>query len=143
MQIRKRLDEVMYDTDFTGRFPAAFRAAAYAGAGAVGTGCHYLIVVVLVSGLRQPVLMATSVGATFGALVNYILNHQLVFRSKRPHGSALPRYILVAAFGIVLNTAVVAVLLPVFGHYLPAQLLATAAVLVTGFLLNYQWTFYS
>ena len=121
------------------RTPQFFR---YAGAGAVGTAVHYSTLIALVqTGIATP-LVGSTLGATGGALVNYALNHRYTFGSRRAHAQALPRFAVVAAAGIVVNAAVLAALLAVFSaHYLLAQVVATLAVLVFGFLANRQWTF--
>lgn len=121
-----------------------WRAAAYTGAGAAGTACHYLLLVTWVSGFGLPAVPSSGGAALAGALVNYLLNYHVVFRSPRPHRETLPRFVLVAATGILLNIAVIAGLLRLFDlHYLLAQLAATGCVLGTGFLLNQSWTFKS
>jgi putative flippase GtrA len=114
----------------------------YAGAGAVGTAVHYSTLIALVqTGIATP-LVGSTLGATVGALVNYALNHRYTFASRRAHAHALPRFAVVAAAGIVVNAVVLAALIAVFSaHYLIAQVVATLAVLVFGFLANRQWTF--
>ena len=126
-------------TEGKGRTPQFFR---YAGAGAVGTAVHYSTLIALVqTGVATPVVGST-LGAAGGALVNYALNHRYTFGSRRAHAQALPRFAVVAAAGLVVNAAVLAALLAVFSaHYLLAQVVATLAVLVFGFLANRQWTF--
>jgi putative flippase GtrA len=86
--------------------------------------------------------MASTLGAVGGALVNYGLNHRFTFASGRSHATALPRFAAIAAVGIAVNGAVMALLLGPFGaHYVVAQVVATGAVLVVGFLANRTWTF--
>jgi putative flippase GtrA len=114
----------------------------YAGAGAVGTAVQYALLVVLVHAADVGAVAASTLGAIAGALVNYGINHQFTFASDRAHGHALPRFALVAVAGIALNAIVLAVMLAfVTPHYLVAQVVATGAVLVAGFILNRAWTF--
>jgi putative flippase GtrA len=114
----------------------------YAGAGALGTGLHYAVLIALVQLARVDPVAASSAGAVCGALVNYALNHRFTFASDRSHARALPRFALVAAAGVALNALVMAAVLALAGsHYLVAQVIATAAVLVAGFLTNRAWTF--
>lgn len=114
----------------------------YAIVGATGTAVHYLILIVLVHAASMNAVVATTLGAIAGALVNYWMNHRFTFGSDRPHARALPRFVLVAIGGIVLNAAVVAAMLAfVAPHYLVAQIVATAVVLLAGFLANRAWTF--
>ena len=114
----------------------------YAGAGAIGTGLHYAVLIALVQLARAGPVLASTAGAVCGALVNYALNHRFTFASDKSHGRALPRFALVAAAGVALNALVMATVLAVAGpHYLVAQVIATAAVLAAGFLANRAWTF--
>jgi putative flippase GtrA len=114
----------------------------YAGAGAAGTALHYAILVALVQLAGIGAVVALTVGAIGGALVNYRLNHQFTFASDKAHAHALPRFAVVAIAGIALNAVALAALLAfVTSHYLVAQVAATGIVLVAGFLANRAWTF--
>jgi putative flippase GtrA len=54
----------------------------------------------------------------------------------------LPRYLLVAAGGALANGTIVWLGTELLHwHYLAAQVLATALILVAGFALNRTWTF--
>jgi putative flippase GtrA len=114
----------------------------YALVGAAGTLAQYVILVVLVEAGWAGVVAASTLGAIAGALVNYALNRRYTFASDSPHVRSLPRFMLVAAAGIVVNAAVLALLerytaLP----YLVSQVIATAFVLVAGFVANRTWSF--
>ena len=118
----------------------------YAGAGASGTLVHYATLLLLTGLPSHPlsvawVVFATTVGAVLGAGANYALNRRLVFVSSRPHFQTMPRFAAVACCGLLVNAAVVAALTATRSPLLVAQLSATAAVLVLGFLLNRRWTF--
>jgi putative flippase GtrA len=114
----------------------------YAGAGAIGTAAHYAVLLALVQGMQAGVVAASTTGAIAGAGINYALNHRFTFASRESHRRALPRFAAVAAAGIVLNALVLAGLLALAGpHYLIAQVIATLAVLVAGYLANRAWTF--
>lgn len=124
------------------------RFRAYAGAGAVGTAVHYSVLLVLTelasaSGTASPAsaVYASSAGAVLGAATNYLLNHRFVFASVHRHRRAAPRFLAVAVLGVLVNAAVVGVLTSVRVPVLPAQLVATAAVLAGGYLCNRHWTF--
>jgi putative flippase GtrA len=114
----------------------------YAGAGAIGTACHYAALIALVQLAHFGAVAASTAGAIVGAIVNYALNHRFTFASGRAHAVALPRFALVAVGGIALNALVLAAVLSLAGpHYLVAQVVATGAVLTAGFLANRAWTF--
>ena len=114
----------------------------YAGAGAIGTGAQYAVLIALVQLAHVGAVAASTAGAIVGALVNYGLNYRFTFASRKAHAHTVPRFAIVAVGGIVLNAVVVAAVLATFGpHYLVAQVLATAAVLAAGYLANRVWTF--
>ena len=114
----------------------------YGGAGAIGTAAHFATLAALVQLAGAGPLGASTVGAIIGALTNYTLNYRFTFASRRAHHIALPRFTAIAFLGIILNALVLSAILAfVRPHYLVAQLFATAAVLVAGFLANRKWTF--
>jgi putative flippase GtrA len=114
----------------------------YATAGVAGTAVQYLVLIVLVQAAAIGAVVASTLGAVAGALVNYHLNHRYTFNSDKPHARALPRFATVALAGVAVNAAVLALMLAfVTPHYLLAQLAATAAVLLAGFAVNRAWTF--
>ena len=119
--------------------PRFFR---YAGAGAMGTLVHYAVLVALVQLVAIGPVPASTAGAVAGAFLNYGLNHRFTFASRGAHRHALPRFVVVAVAGVGANAIVLAAALALPGtHYLIAQLIATAAVLVGGYLANRVWTF--
>lgn len=114
----------------------------YAGAGAVGTAIHYALLIGLVQLAGLGAVVASSIGAVAGALVNYRLNHRFTFRSDKAHGHALPRFAFVAVASIALNAMVLAGLLAyVTPNYLVAQVIATLVVMIAGYTANRAWTF--
>jgi putative flippase GtrA len=114
----------------------------YSGAGVVGTALQYAVLILLVEFVGLGAVAASNVGAILGAVVNYRLNHRYTFASQKAHGHALPRFALISAAGLVLNTIALSGLLAFVGpHYLVAQVAVTAVVLVAGFLANRVWTF--
>lgn len=114
----------------------------YGGAGAIGTAAHFAVLAALVQLAGAGPVGASTVGAIVGAIINYALNYRFTFGSRRAHHVALPRFCAIAAAGVVLNAAVLSAALAfVRPHYLVAQVAATVAVLVAGFLANRKWTF--
>jgi len=110
--------------------------------GLLATCVHYATLLILVELAGVSAVLSAGLGATFGALAAYAGNHRFTFYSRAPHGQALPRFVAVAAFGAIASGSIVwagTELLRI--HYLIAQLVATALILWTGFLLNRRWTF--
>lgn len=128
--------------DRTSLNPVFGRFFRFAGVGVFGTVAHYLVLVVAVELFALRPLVASSIGFTVGALVNYMLNYRFTFRSKRRHREALPRFYLVAVAGFVINGLVMLILAERLAlQYLLAQVLATGIVLIWGFTANSLWTF--
>ncbi len=110
--------------------------------GAIGTVCHYVVLILLVEGASVDPLVSTLLGFVAGAVVNYWLNYHVTFRSRQSHALAFPRFATTAAVGALLNLGLMVLLIHRLGiHYLPAQLCATATVLVSNFLLSKFWAF--
>ena len=113
---------------------------AYAGAGVIGTACHYTIMVVLLQAGIFHVVQASTVGAVAGGVINYLLAHRQVFRSTVEHRIAALRFTIVAILGIGLNAAVLGISAPALGAF-SGQITASVAVLLCGFTLNRSWSF--
>jgi len=114
----------------------------FAAVGSVGLAAHYLMLTGLVELLAVDPVAASVAGFVVGALVNYGLNRRLVFRSDRAHRAAGPRFMAVAASGLVINAALMALLVDGLGvYYLAAQVLVTGGLTVWHFALNKYWTF--
>ena len=118
------------------------RFLGYTLVGAIGTVVHYVVLITGVDELGLAPVVASSLGAVAGTVTNYFLNYRVTFRSRKAHGDAMLKFVLVAAAGIGINGLVVDASLRIDGvHYLSAQVIATAVVLVLGYLANRHWTF--
>lgn len=114
----------------------------FAAVGAIGTLSHYCVLIVLVQLLGVNPVVASGTGFAVGALVNYLLNYRVTFRSARPHQEAAPRFFAIAAVGMLANTVIMALGTKVFAiQYLLAQIIATGMVLGLNFVANRLWTF--
>lgn len=114
----------------------------FTGVGAIGTGTHYLILVILVQALSINPVLASSAGALSGALVNYLLNYRYTFHSRKRHREAMTKFFTVAAVGFVLNGLLMTLGDQVLHlHYLLSQIIATVVVLMWNFAGNHFWTF--
>jgi putative flippase GtrA len=120
----------------------AARFVTYAAIGAIGTVAQYAVLIGVVDlGVARPVAGSVA-GAVVGAIVNYLLNRRITFKSSARHVSALPKFAATAGAGILVNALVMACLTgPAGMHYLVAQLIATAVVLILTFSVNSAWTF--
>lgn len=114
----------------------------YVAVGGGATATHYAFLLFAVESRWLAPPTAAAAGALIGALIAYLGNHRYTFASARAHRTAAPRFFLIAAFGALLNGAIVWLGCTRLGwHYLLAQLPATALVLLLTYLLNRRWTF--
>ncbi len=113
----------------------------FAAAGALGTACHYLVLLALSAGAGIAPGPAAACGALVGAVVNYWLNRNLIFRSERRHAEALPRFAAMALFGALLNGLIVGALARLGLHFMAAQVCATLLVLVLNYVISKKWIF--
>lgn len=124
------------------KIPMAVQFASFASAGALGTSVHYLVLLGLVSIFLAHPVTASILGSLAGAIVNYLLSHHWVFRSKRNYSETLSKFVAVGGLGLALNAAIMYVLVTMASiHYLLAQFAATGIVLFWNFLGNRFWTF--
>jgi putative flippase GtrA len=110
--------------------------------GSIGTIFHYSILLLFVEYFNLSALIGSIVGSICGAMVNFVLSHQVVFRSKLRLTKTAPRFFFVVSVGLTLNAALMYVFVQrLLIGYLMAQLAATAAVLLFNYGLNSIWTF--
>lgn len=114
----------------------------YTLAGATGTLAHYIALILLVEIFQINPVIATFSGATLGALINYLLNYYLVFRSEKRHKAAIIKFFSIALLGILLSTGIVHITVSYKQEwYLGGQITATVLYLVLGFWINKRYTF--
>ena len=124
------------------RGPLVRQFLAFASAGAIGTAAHYSLLLLLVTGWQVDAVMASALGFLLGLLVNYLLSHHWVFRSARSHVETAIKFLVIAVVGLGLNTGLMYLAITEAGmHYLLAQVIATAVVLLWNFAGNRFWTF--
>jgi putative flippase GtrA len=116
----------------------------FATVGGLCTGIQYLILVYLVSMHNWHATAASTLGFVASALVNYLLNYKITFRSKSPHVSALPRFLAISVIGLVLNGIVLqAGIAYTSVPYLWCQVTATVVVLFWNFVGSLKWSYAS
>jgi putative flippase GtrA len=114
----------------------------YIAVGAAATAVHYALLVTLVELAGSASSPAAAFGAVCGALVAYAGNRRFTFSGGAPRSRSLPRFLAVAAFGAAANGVIVWSGTAIAGmHYLAAQVVATAFVVWSGFMLNRRWSF--
>jgi putative flippase GtrA len=126
----------------SGRLVIAHKFLKFLMVGGLCTALQYLILIALVEGLGIFATLASTVGYVVSSAVNYYLNYSFTFRSDAEHGRSLPRFLLIAGCGLVLNGAVTYLGTAILGlHYILAQVAATIVALLWNFLANLRWTF--
>lgn len=113
----------------------------YAAVGGVATGCHYVVLVGLVEGAGLNATTATFIGACVGACVAFLGQRAITFAGRPRSPNALPRFLVVAGMGAVLNSAIVWAGSAAGLHYLIAQPIATLLVVYLTYHLNRTWSF--
>lgn len=114
----------------------------YALIGLLATAVHYLVLVMLVEAAGIDAGSAAGIGAACGTLVAYAGNRRYTFASDAPHARALPRFLAVAASGVVTSVALVRAGTAWLGlPYLLPQAAATALVFAAGYAVNRRWSF--
>ena len=118
------------------------RMLSFAAIGGIATASPYAILILLVEALSVTALVASSTGFVCSAALNYWLNYHLTFKSSQRHSDSAPKFMLIAAIGLGINSGIVAFGTEVAAvNYLVVQVVATAFVLVWNFLANSAWTF--
>ena len=122
--------------------PLARQFATFSGVGLVAAVGHFGVLIALVEGTGMDAVRAALAGFVAGAIVSYVLNRRLTYRSDRPHREATWRFAVVATVGFLLTWALMAAFTRGLGApYLPAQLVTTGIVLFWTFIANKLWTF--
>jgi putative flippase GtrA len=103
--------------------------------GGIATAVHLLTLWGLIN-LQVEAVLASSIGAFLGAIVNYFLQYFFTFKTKRKHKQALLAYIPMVLVSWLLNLAL---FYSLYGGLLPdplmAQVVTTGVVMVVNFLL--------
>ena len=119
----------------------------FAGVGAIATGIQYLILILLAELAGVPPVYASAIGYAISAVINYLMKYHFVFASDEKHHVAGPKYALISAVGLTLNTGLMQSGLLLLGekdfasYYLAVQVVATGLVLLWNFFANVIWTF--
>jgi len=109
--------------------------------GATATSLQYLVMAaLLLSELSSP-LYASATGFTVSAAYNYWANARFTFGGNFNHVRSLPRFLITALSGLLLNQVVLAIGLQMGLALIVGQLLATACVFTWNYIVNAVWSF--
>lgn len=110
--------------------------------GLAATLSTYLILIISVEFWKVNVILASVAGYIVGIIVNYVLNYGFTFQSKQHHRIIVPKFLVVMIIGLILNICIMFVSINWIGvHYVLAQLIAVAVVLMWSFSANRLWVF--
>lgn len=111
--------------------------------GCAAAATHWLVVVLTVSGLNMPPLLANIAGWLVAFVVSFAGHYTLTFRhQKAPLGQALRRFFLVSAAGFGINEAAYALLLKTTSlRYDILLALILVGIAVMTFFLGRLWAF--
>jgi putative flippase GtrA len=113
----------------------------YAGVGGLATAAHWALLAVLVEGVGLAPWLSSGCGAVLGAQLAFFGNRRYTFGHGGPLWPAWWRFMATASLGAGFGMAVVALGVALGAHYLLAQAVATALVLLLTFAVNRVWAF--
>lgn len=109
--------------------------------GGFATALQYAIILFAVYVLGWSVVAGSTLGFILSAIVNYLLNVRLTFRSTQSHKNTAPRFVVVALSGLVLNYGILSLLLSFGAQAAVAQILTTIGVMIWNYVVSGIWTF--
>lgn len=114
----------------------------FTGTGAIATGIQYTLLLLLAEIIGVSPVLASALGYGISSVANYLMKYHWVFASEHAHRRTAPRYALISAIGLSLNTGLMALgTQHTDWHYLLVQILVTGIVLIWNFAANALWTF--
>jgi putative flippase GtrA len=111
-------------------------------AGGIGTLLYMGVVFLLVEAAGLRPVYAVVISFLFFELFIYVINRAWVYHTVEGHAHAVPRFILITALTLILNTGLMYIAVDVFNLSYLVGLAATVVIIPpTNFLLNYYWAF--
>lgn len=112
------------------------------GVGLAAMVVHYGAMVLLVEAFRFDEVRAAVTGYTLGGFASYALNRKFTYDTERSHAAAAWRFAVVAAIGLLITWAFMALFNRYWGwHYVLSQLITTGIVMMWSFFAHKYWTF--
>lgn len=118
------------------------RFARFVASGGSATGCHWLLMWLLISA-GMPAAAATAGGCATGAATSYLLQRNWTFRSNARHRDTAPRFLAAAGAAWLANLAIF-ILLNQFARITagPAQAITSIAVALLSYFLYSRLVFH-
>lgn len=111
-------------------------------AGGIATLVQFSLLYLFVEFRLLDKISASALSFVISAVCNYLMNYHMTFASTKSHLTTLPKFVGVAAFGLLLNVSLFSMFL-LLVHYLVAQMFATLITLCTNFILHKYWIYRS
>lgn len=116
----------------------------FLGVGGTATLLQYAVLILMVEFEFAEPVVASTFGYALSSICNYLLNYYFTFGSNAHHHLAALKFTVVAITGLCINSGLVYLLTEVLDlHYLFAQVLSTATVLLWNFFIHNHWTYKS
>ena len=113
----------------------------YIAVGGIATGTQYIIFIGLIQLAYLSAVLASLIGASVGACVAYLGQRAFTFDSQLSTRDTLPRFLVVAVVGAILNSLIVWIGISANINYMLAQFSATLIVVYMTYNLNKHWSF--
>lgn len=109
--------------------------------GGSATALQYGLLILFVQFADMGSVAASSIAYAISSVYNYLLNYYATFKSNASHQTAAFKFAAVAGSGLLINAGIIYALTKLGAHYLLAQLVATAVILVWNFVVHKYWTY--
>lgn len=114
----------------------------FAVSGGFATGTHVIVFVVLIEWLSVRPVISAGVAFVVALFVSYGMNYHWTFSVSGPHRVMLPKFIVVAVLGLLLNLGITYSVVDMAGYwYGYALLLVVLLVPMVTFVLSKLWVF--
>lgn len=113
----------------------------FAAVGGVSTACQFTLLILLVELFKCGEVFSSALAYLGGAIVNYLLNYFVTFKSPVGHTVALPKFIVTILIGGGVNTSLFSAFFYVTGIYVAAQVMATFITLIVNYVLHKSWIY--
>lgn len=114
----------------------------FAVSGGFATAAHVGVFVALVEWLDVRAVIAAGVAFVVALLVSYGMNYHWTFSASGPHRVMLPRFVMVAVLGLLLNLGITYVVVDIAGYWYGYALMVVVSVVpLMTFVFSKLWVF--
>jgi putative flippase GtrA len=118
------------------------RLLRFAVSGGLATAVHVSVFVTVVEWLGVRAVVAAGVAFVVALLVSYGMNYHWTFSASGPHRVMLPRFVMVAVLGLLMNLGITYAVVDMAGYwYGYALMLIVLIVPLMTFIFSQRWVF--